>query len=156
MENLMEKTFINKQLGFELTSYIDNKQNIWFRGKDVAKILGYSDTDQAIRKNVSTENKMFHLIHSKCSPVSTTGQQNVTRGKYCSPGVSPGQQNKTKGPETGRQQNDVRGKCSPVSTTGQQNDIGGGETPPQQNDTIGKYCTLLMSLAFMNLYLVLN
>ena len=125
---MLEKSFKNEDLGIEMNSFIDSKRNVWFKGKDVAKILGYRDTDQAIRKNVSTENKMFHLIRSKCSPVSTTGQQNDTRGKY----------------------------CSPVSTTGQQNDIGGGKTPPQQNDTRGKYFHLLMSLAFMNLYLVLN
>ena len=40
-----------------MTSYIDNKQNIWFLGKDVAKILGYSDTTQAIRKHVDEEDK---------------------------------------------------------------------------------------------------
>ena len=28
-------------MNIELTSYIDNKQNVWFKGKDFAKILGY-------------------------------------------------------------------------------------------------------------------
>ena len=45
---MLEKKFTNVELGFELTSCIDDKQNIWFLGKDVAKILGYSDTDKAI------------------------------------------------------------------------------------------------------------
>ena len=31
-------------MNIELTSYIDNKQNVWFKGKDFAKILGYSNT----------------------------------------------------------------------------------------------------------------
>ena len=48
MENMLEKTFKNEDLGIELTSYIDKQQNIWFRGKDVARILGYRDTNQAI------------------------------------------------------------------------------------------------------------
>ena len=52
MTNLIEKKFKNIDLGVEITSYIDKQQIIWFRGKDVAKILGYQDTDQAIRKNV--------------------------------------------------------------------------------------------------------
>ena len=52
---MFEKSFVNKDLGFELTSYIDNKQNIWFLGKDVANILGYSDTDKAIRRHVDEE-----------------------------------------------------------------------------------------------------
>ena len=54
---MLEKRFNNVELRIELTSYIDNKQNIWFLGKDVAKILGYSDTDQAIRKHVDEEDK---------------------------------------------------------------------------------------------------
>ena len=54
---MLEKKFTNAKLGFELTSYIDDKQNIWFLGKDVAKVLGYSDTTQAIRKHVDDEDK---------------------------------------------------------------------------------------------------
>ena len=54
---MLEKRFNNAKLGIELTSYLDNKQNIWFLGKDVAKILGYSDTDKAIRKHVDEEDK---------------------------------------------------------------------------------------------------
>ena len=103
---------------------------------------------------------MFHLIRSKCSPVSTTGQQNDTRGKY----------------------------CSPVSTPPQQNGIGGYKTPPPPPNKITPEAQivgvakrhlnkmapgalkqgvnkmtleenivhLLMSLVFMSLYLVLN
>ena len=33
---MLEKKFANEDLGIEFTSYIDNKQNAWFRGKDVA------------------------------------------------------------------------------------------------------------------------
>ncbi|CAH3144903.1 unnamed protein product [Porites lobata] len=54
---MLEKRFNNAKLGIELTSYVDNKQNIWFQGKDVAKILGYSDTAQAIRKHVDEQDK---------------------------------------------------------------------------------------------------
>ena len=54
---MLEKTFKNVDLGIELKSFIDYKQNIWFLGKDVAKILGYSDTNQAIRKHVDEEDK---------------------------------------------------------------------------------------------------
>ena len=54
---MLEKRFNNAKLGIELTSYIDNKQNIWFQGKDIAKILGYSDTDKAIRKHVDEQDK---------------------------------------------------------------------------------------------------
>ena len=40
---LIEKTFANDELEIELISYIDHKQNIWFKEKDIAKILGYRD-----------------------------------------------------------------------------------------------------------------
>ena len=93
---MLEKKFTNEDLGIEMNSYIDKQQNVWFRGKDVAKILGYRDTDQAIRKNVSTENKMTHLIQPKCSPVVRTGQQNGTKVKCC-PHETQGQQNDTRG-----------------------------------------------------------
>ena len=54
---MLEKSYKNKDLGIELKSFIDKRQNIWFLGKDVAKILGYKDTNQAIRKHVEEEDK---------------------------------------------------------------------------------------------------
>ena len=71
---MIEKKYINQDMNIELTSYIDNKQNVWFRGKDVAEILGYSDTRHALKRHVSKENKMIHLIHPKSYPVVSTGQ----------------------------------------------------------------------------------
>ena len=49
---MAKRTFTNNELEIELTSYIDNKQNIWSKGKDIALILGYVDTDKAIRKHI--------------------------------------------------------------------------------------------------------
>ena len=98
---MLKKSFTNEDLGIEINSYIDNKQNVWFRGKDVANILGYKNTDDAIRRHVSTENKMIHLLHSNCCPRETQGQQNGNRGKCCPC-------------ETQGQQNGTRGKCCPV------------------------------------------
>ena len=45
--NMMNKTFKNEELGIEMNSFIDNKQNVWFKGKDVAQILGYRDTKKS-------------------------------------------------------------------------------------------------------------
>ena len=39
-------------------SVIKNNDDVWFRGKSVATILGYTDLKQAIRKNVESEDKM--------------------------------------------------------------------------------------------------
>ena len=71
---MIEKKYINQDMNIELTSYIDNKQNVWFRGKDVAEILGYSDTRHALKRHVSKENKMIHLIQPKSCPGETPGQ----------------------------------------------------------------------------------
>ena len=94
MVYIIEKKYTNQGMNIELTSYIDNKQNIWFRGKDVATILGYSDTDQARRKNVSKNHKMIHLLYPKCCPVVWTGQQNTS---IIGVDVLPPQQNDTRG-----------------------------------------------------------
>ena len=53
MKRVIEKKFANEGLEIELTSFIGDK----FRGKDVAKILGYSDTDKAIRNHVDENYK---------------------------------------------------------------------------------------------------
>ena len=161
---MLEKKFTNKDLGIELNSYIDKQQNVWFRGKDVAEILGYSKARNAIERHVSLENKVTKFVQPKCCPGKTGRQQNDTKVK-CSPGKTPGQQNDTRGgvsppqqsksvggvktppqqsksvggPETGRQQNDTKVKCSP------------GKTPGQQNDTRGKYCTFINEPGFYEL-----
>ena len=61
---MIEKKFVNEDLEIELTSFIDSKQNVWFKGKDVARILGYSDTVNALKQHVSVENKMIHFFDS--------------------------------------------------------------------------------------------
>ena len=55
--SLIEKQFENKSLNLIITSYIDNKHNVYFKGKDIASILGYVDTDQALRKHIDDEDK---------------------------------------------------------------------------------------------------
>ena len=54
---VIEKTFTNNELEIELVSYIDTKQNIWFKRKDIAEILGYIDQDDAIWRHVDDEYK---------------------------------------------------------------------------------------------------
>ena len=105
---MLEKTFKNEELGIKMNSYIDNKQNIWFRGKDVAEILGYSKPRNAIERHVSNNHKMLQLYRGP----ETGRQQNDTiyTTKNVEGGKTPPQQNGTRGPETGRQQNDTRGK----------------------------------------------
>ena len=106
MVYMIEKKFVNKDLEIELTSFIDNKQNVWFLGEDIAQILGYSDTKQAIRKHVSAENKIIQLsrqqvlgvskrpINADYCPVEMKGQQNASNVGV---EVSPRQQTDTGG-----------------------------------------------------------
>ena len=63
----IEKTFANNELEIELTSYIDDKQSIWFKGKDIAQILGYHDTDNVLRRHLSDKYK-------KRSPSELSGE----------------------------------------------------------------------------------
>lgn len=51
------QTFVNDELGQYIRSIQINNEP-WFVGKDVAVALGYSDTDQAIRKHVDEEDKL--------------------------------------------------------------------------------------------------
>ena len=72
---MIGKTFTNNELEIELTSYIDKKQDIWFRGKDITKILGCIDSDQALRKKIDPKDKNAY-------PVSQTGQVRYESGFY--------------------------------------------------------------------------
>lgn len=52
--------FNNPEFGQIRTLTIDGDP--WFVGKDVAQVLGYSDTNQAIRKHVDEEDKLTRQI----------------------------------------------------------------------------------------------
>ena len=58
MENILEKSFINPQLGIKLNSYIDDQCNVWFQAKQVAQILGYKNTVDVIKRHVNESNKI--------------------------------------------------------------------------------------------------
>ena len=90
MVYMIEKKYINQDINIELTSYIDSKQNVWFREKDIAEILGYKDTRHTLKRHLSKENKMIQLC---CTP--KTGDQQST--SIVGVDVSPPQQNDTRG-----------------------------------------------------------
>lgn len=60
MENNIIKIFNNDEFGNMRILTINNEP--WFVGKDVAVALGYSDTNQAIRKHVEKEDKLTSQI----------------------------------------------------------------------------------------------
>ena len=57
MSNLIEKKFINSEMGIEFNSYIDEECVVWFKAKEVAQILGYQKTRNAVDKHVSKKYK---------------------------------------------------------------------------------------------------
>ena len=59
MISMIEKKFANEDLEIELTSFIDDEQNVWFRGKEIAEILGYSNIRQTISRHVESEDKQL-------------------------------------------------------------------------------------------------
>ena len=63
---MLEKVFINKHLGIKFNSDIDQKCKIWFKAKDVAKILGYKNTEKAIKSHVSENHKRKILLNQPC------------------------------------------------------------------------------------------
>ena len=75
---MTNKTFKNKELGIELTSFIYKQQNVGFKGKDVTQILGYKDCVNALKRHVSVENKIIQLIQPKRGGGETPPQQNDT------------------------------------------------------------------------------
>ena len=93
---MLEKKFTNEELGIKMNSYIDKQQNVWFRGKDVAHILGYKDSVNALKRHVSVENKMLQLIQPKSWGGKMPPQQNDTT-KNVGGGKTPPQQNDTRG-----------------------------------------------------------
>ena len=55
--SLTVKKFDNKDLNISLDAFIDNKQNIWFQGKEIATLLGYECPRNAIRDHVDKDYK---------------------------------------------------------------------------------------------------
>ena len=79
MCNLIEKKFINEEIGIEFESYIDEECCVWFKAKQVAQILGYQKERNAIEKHVSKKYKKEAPIQGplggeqKCVIINETG-----------------------------------------------------------------------------------
>ena len=70
----MKKKFINEDLEIELTSFIDDKQNVWFRGIEIAEILGYNKTRDALSRHVDSEDKQqIFTSHASVHKTWTVG-----------------------------------------------------------------------------------
>ena len=58
----------NNELNVEINCYVDKKNEIWFRGKEIASILEYTNTRKAIRDHVHEDDKK--LMDFKMKPKS--------------------------------------------------------------------------------------
>ena len=47
----------NEELKVDINCYLDDEKNIWFKGKEIAMILGYKDTKKAIQLHVDSDDK---------------------------------------------------------------------------------------------------
>ena len=73
--NFQKVCYENEELNIEINCYINKKNEIWFRGKEIALILGYKDTKKAIKRHVHEEDKIFiNSTGDKNSPI--TGDKN--------------------------------------------------------------------------------
>jgi prophage antirepressor-like protein len=72
------QNFVNEEMGCNI-SCIKQENDIWFRGKDIATILGYTNTKKAIIDHVDIEDKMKlnDLIHSETLCLTFNEKQTI-------------------------------------------------------------------------------
>lgn len=68
------RNFFNWELKFELNIHKDGSDNIWFKDKEIATLLGYKNTKDAIIKHIDEEDK-------KKFPVNSRGRETRPLGK---------------------------------------------------------------------------
>ena len=56
---LQKINYKNEKLHVEMNCYINANNEIWFRGKEIASILGYKDAKRAIQKHVYNDDKIL-------------------------------------------------------------------------------------------------
>lgn len=65
---LSVKKLENAEFDVSINAYIDNKQNIYFKGRDVALILGYEKPNRALELHVDQKYKVEYKNIFKGSP----------------------------------------------------------------------------------------
>jgi prophage antirepressor-like protein len=76
MENtIITKEYFNNEYLTEITMIQDNDNVVWFKGRDVALILGYSNTRDALKKHVDEdEKKKLNEIQSRQNATPSNSQ----------------------------------------------------------------------------------
>ena len=79
----------DNQLSFEGTKFFyfkDDNNEIWFKGRDVAKILGYKDTKDAIQQHIDKEDK---IPYKDLVAVPNTPQKGITNTEGSNLNIKP-------------------------------------------------------------------
>ena len=75
----------NDELKVEINCYVDKKNEIWFRGKEIALILEYKDTKKAIQDHVHEDDKKLIDFKIKQNPSGgkTPPQESLKTTRKC-------------------------------------------------------------------------
>ena len=67
---MQKRNYKNEKLNIEINNYcfIDEKNEIWFRGKEIALILEYKDTKKAIQDHIHQDDKKLIDFKIKQNP----------------------------------------------------------------------------------------
>ena len=80
---LQKTNYKNNELNVEINCYVDKKNEIWFRGKEMASILKYKNTRKAIRDHVHKDDKKsmdFKIkLKSRCNEKLPLAESPETR-----------------------------------------------------------------------------
>ena len=63
---LQSVNYKNDELKVDINCYTDNEKEIWFRGKEIAVILGHKNPERAVRKFVDDDDKKLIDFKIKC------------------------------------------------------------------------------------------
>ena len=76
--NMQNSLYKNDELNVEINCFIDEKNEIWFRGKEIARILEYSNTRKAIIDHVHNDDKKIMDFKMK---INSRGNETLPRAK---------------------------------------------------------------------------
>ena len=68
----------NEELKVDINCYLDDEKNVWFRGKEIATILGYKNTRKAIIDHVDSDDKKLLEHKIKCNNGRENSRSNET------------------------------------------------------------------------------
>lgn len=77
-EKLEESNIVGHLLSYKgnnISTFVDDNIETWWKSSDIMKVLGYKDVDKVVRKNVSHENKNTLEFFRKTCPAKLAGHE---------------------------------------------------------------------------------